>query len=128
MRMLYLAKGPEGIALITDATGGAGLDEESEFELAEMRCVVRDGVGLTGDSQSLAGSTCTMMRCVQNMVQLVGIPLSEAVAMATRNPAQALGLDSRKGVLAPGADADLVVFNEAFEVCQTFVAGRESQG
>ena len=128
MRMLYLAKGPEGIALITDATGGAGLDEESEFELAEMRCVVRDGVGLTGDGQALAGSTCTMMRCVQNMVQLVGIPLSEAVAMATRNPAQALGLDSRKGVLAPGADADLVVFNEAFEVCQTFVAGRESQG
>jgi N-acetylglucosamine-6-phosphate deacetylase len=69
-----------------------------------------------------------MMRCVQNMVQLVGIPLSEAVAMATRNPAQALGLDSRKGVLAPGADADLVVFNEAFEICQTFIAGRESQG
>jgi N-acetylglucosamine-6-phosphate deacetylase len=80
MRMLYLAKGPEGIALITDATGGAGLSEESEFELAEMRCVVRDGVGLTGDGQSLAGSTCTMMRCVQNMVQLVGIPLSEAGA------------------------------------------------
>lgn len=124
MRMLYLAKGPEGIALITDAAAGAGLAEEAHFELAGQTCVVRDGVGLSLDGKSLAGSTSTMMRCVANMVNLVGISLPEAVGMATRNPARALGLEDSKGALAPGADADLIVFNDQFELSQTFIAGR----
>lgn len=124
MRMLYLAKGPDGIALITDATAGAGLAEESRFHLAEIECVVRDGVGLTADGKALAGSTTTMIRCVQNMTQLVGIPLTEAVQMATLNPARALGIETRKGVLEAGADADLVAFTDQFEVTRTLVAGR----
>ncbi len=124
MRMLYQAKGPDGIALITDAMTGAGLPEETEFELADIRCVVRDGVGMTADGKTLAGSTATMIRCIQNAVQLVGIPLVEAVRMATLNPARALGIERHKGSLATGAEADLVVFDDAFTVRQTFVGGR----
>ena len=56
MRMLYHAKGPEGIALVTDASAGAGLPEETAFQLGEIACVVRDGVGLTADGAALAGS------------------------------------------------------------------------
>ena len=52
-----------------------------------------------------------------------GVPLVEAVRMATLNPARALKL-SRKGILAPGADADLVLLSEDLEVVATFVQGR----
>lgn len=124
LRMLYQAKGPAGIALITDATAGAGLAEESRFRLADLDCVVRGEVGLTADGRALAGSTATMIRCVRGMVELAGISLPEAVRMATVNPARALGLEGRKGVLAAGADADLVVFTDELEVRRTFVAGR----
>jgi N-acetylglucosamine-6-phosphate deacetylase len=127
MRMLYQAKGPDGIVLITDATAGAGLAEEERFELAEIACVVRDGVGLTADGAALAGSTASMIDCVRNMVQLVGISLPEAVRMATLNPARALGLEERKGVLRVGADADLVAFTEEFRVTRTLIAGRPTK-
>jgi N-acetylglucosamine-6-phosphate deacetylase len=51
-----------------------------------------------------------------------GVPLHEAVAMASANPARALGLNA-KGRLEAGADADLVVLSPGLEVLQTFVAG-----
>ena len=124
MRMAYMAKGPEGIALITDAIGGAGLDEGDEFRIAGLDCVVRDGVGILADGSALSGSVATMNRMVRNMVQLVGVPLVEAVQMATLNPARALGIDDRKGRIAVGADADLVVLDDQLDVLRTFVGGR----
>ena len=124
LRMLYQAKGPDGIVLITDASAGAGLAEETPFALGDIECVVRDEVGLTADGKALAGSTATMIRVVRGMVEYGGVPLVEAVRMATLNPARALGLEALKGTLAVGADADLVVFSDDFEVRHTFVAGR----
>lgn len=123
MRMLYLAKGPDGIALVTDAAAGAGLAEEEHFHLGEIEGVVRDEVALTADGRALCSSTATMNRLVRNMVTLVGVALPEAVRMATLNPARALGLDAQKGVLAAGADADLVVFDDELNIVRTLVAG-----
>jgi N-acetylglucosamine-6-phosphate deacetylase len=123
MRMLYQAKGADGIALVTDAAAGAGLAEEEHFHLGGIEGVVRDEVALTADGRALCSSTATMIRLVRNMVQLVEVPLVEAVRMATLNPARALGIEARKGTLAAGADADLVVFTDDFEVTQTFVGG-----
>ncbi|HEY2615237.1 MAG TPA: amidohydrolase family protein, partial [Chthoniobacterales bacterium] len=57
-----------------------------------------------------------------NLVSQVGIPLHEAIAMATMNPARAVGLTS-KGRLETGADADFVVLSPELAVMQTFVAG-----
>lgn len=123
MRMLYQAKGPDGIALVTDAAAGAGLAEGERFQLGAIAGVVENEVALTADRRALCSSTANMIRLVRNMVQLVGAPLHEAVRMATLNPARALHLESRKGILAAGADADLVVFNDQFEVAGTFVGG-----
>ena len=123
MRMLCQAKGPAGIALITDATAGAGLAEEERFHLGDIECVVRDGVGLTADGKALAGSTASMIDCVRNMVQLAGVSLPEAVRMATLNPARALGIEATKGVLQAGADADLTAFTPDFKVVSTFSRG-----
>ncbi|MFN2622177.1 MAG: N-acetylglucosamine-6-phosphate deacetylase [Chthoniobacterales bacterium] len=122
MKMLYRAKGRQGICLVTDATAGAGLAIGKEFSLGGRSCVVDDGVCLLADRSGLAGSSSRMIDLVRVMVNQIGVPLHEAVAMASTNPARALGLTS-KGKLEAGADADFVVLSREFEVWQTFAAG-----
>jgi N-acetylglucosamine-6-phosphate deacetylase len=122
MRMLYRAKGRDGVCLVTDATAGAGLKEGAEFTLAGRDCVVAEGACWLADRSALAGSAARMIDLVRVMVQAVGVPLHEAVAMATLNPARALG-SGTKGKLEVGADADFVVLSPEMEVLQTFVGG-----
>ncbi|MEN3369844.1 MAG: N-acetylglucosamine-6-phosphate deacetylase [Verrucomicrobiota bacterium] len=124
MKMLYRAKGFPGICLVTDATAGAGLPEGKEFSLFGRACVVSDGVCWLADRSALAGSASRMIDLVRVMVNDVNIPLHEATAMASANPARALGLKT-KGKLQTGADADFVVLSQDLEVLQTFVAGEE---
>lgn len=128
LRLLCRAKGADGIALITDATAGAGLPAGSPFMLGETRCVVRDEVALTEDGTTLAGSTSSMIRGVRNMVELCGLSLVEAVQMASLNPARALRLEGRKGSIFPGADADLVILTPDLAVRETWVGGRAVYG
>ena len=122
MRLLYRAKGTDGICLITDACAGAGLPEGTTYRLAGRECIVRDGAGMTADGGALAGSTSTAIEGVRRLVQTVGVPLTEAVSMATLNPARALRRDGF-GRLAAGLRADLVLFSPGFEVLGTYVGG-----
>ena len=124
MRMLYRAKGTGGICLVTDATAGAGLPEGSRFSLFGNECLVEGGVCLLADRSALAGSASRMIDLVRTMVQKVDVPLHEAVAMATRNPARAIGLE-KKGQLTVGADADFVVLSPELEVLRVSVGGEE---
>jgi N-acetylglucosamine-6-phosphate deacetylase len=124
MKMLYRAKGPQGICLVTDATAGAGLPEGSQFALSGKDCIVENGVCLLADHSALAGSAARMIDLVRTMVREVNVPLNEAIAMATENPARAIGLET-KGRLAVGADADLVVLSPHIEAVRTFAAGRQ---
>jgi len=124
MKMLYRAKGPRGICLVTDATAGAGLPDGSRFSLYGNDCIVEDGVCLLADCSALAGSASRMIDLVQTMVRDVGVPLHEAVTMATENSARAVGLGT-KGRLAVDADADFVVLSPELEVLGTFIGGKE---
>ena len=124
MKMLYRAKGPEGICLVTDATAGAGLPDGSRFSLFGNDCIVEGGVCLLADRSTLAGSAARMIDLVRTMVQQVDVPLHEAVAMATQNPARAIDGEN-KGRLAVGADADFAVLSPELEVARTFIAGEE---
>jgi N-acetylglucosamine-6-phosphate deacetylase len=124
MKMLYHAKGAGGICLVTDATAGAGLPDESQFSLFGRDCIVEDGVCLLADRSALAGSSSRMIDLVRTMVMKVNVPLHEAVTMATENPARAVGLET-KGRLEVGADADLVVLSPELEVLRTFSGGEE---
>jgi N-acetylglucosamine-6-phosphate deacetylase len=65
-----------------------------------------------------------MIHLVRTMVRKVNVPLNEAIAMVTQNPARAIGL-ATKGRLAVGADADLVVLSPELDVLRTFAAGKE---
>jgi N-acetylglucosamine-6-phosphate deacetylase len=124
MRMLYRAKGAGGICLVTDATAGAGFPEGSRFSLFGNECLVQGGVCLLADRSALAGSASRMIDLVRTMVQKVDVPLHEAVAMATGNPARAIGLEE-KGQLTVGADADFVVLSPELEVLRVSVGGEE---
>ena len=119
MRMLYRAKGAAGICLVTDATAGAGLPNESHFDLGGAECVVRDGACWMADGSALAGSASRMIDLVRQMVEAVGTPLHEAVRMATETPARAMGW-GKKGKLAAGTDADLVVLSPELAVRRTY--------
>src|SRR6266567_7588800 len=122
MKMLYRAKGPHRICLVTDATAGAGLREGSQFALFGKDCIVENGVCLLADHSALAGSNARMIDLVGKMVREVNVPLNEAIAMATGNPARTIGLET-KGRLIVGADADLVVLSPQLDVVRTFRCG-----
>jgi N-acetylglucosamine-6-phosphate deacetylase len=122
MKMLYRAKGAGGICLVTDATAGAGLPDGARFSLFGNDCIVDAGVCLLADRSALAGSASRMIDLVRTAVDAVEVPLHEAITMATRNPARAIGLET-KGRLAAGADADFVVLSRKLEMLQTFSGG-----
>jgi N-acetylglucosamine-6-phosphate deacetylase len=124
MKMLYRGKRPNGICLVTDATAGAGLPDGSRFSLFGNDCIVDGGVCLLADRSALAGSASRMIDLIHTMVRQITVPLHEAVAMATINPACAIGLDS-KGKFTVGADADFVVLSPELEVLRVFASGEQ---
>jgi N-acetylglucosamine-6-phosphate deacetylase len=124
MKMLYRAKGPGGICLVTDATAGAGLEDGSQFSLFGRTCVVEGGVCLLADCSALAGSASRAIDLVRTMTTKGDVPLHEVVTMATLNPARAVGL-ATKGRLEVGADADFVILSPELEVVRTLVGGEE---
>ena len=121
MELLLRAKGPERVVLVSDGMPFAGLGD-GEFEVEGRRVVVEGGRAARRDG-GLAGSAYMLDRMVGNVARWLPLRLEEAVRMATLNPAAVLGMSDRKGRIAVGADADLVVLDEGLEVAMTFVGG-----
>jgi N-acetylglucosamine-6-phosphate deacetylase len=82
---------------------------------------VKEGICRNSEGK-LAGSTLTLDRALRHMVAL-GVPLASALQMVTANPARQIGLGSRKGVLAPGADADLVFLDADLKISGVMTRG-----
>jgi len=137
IRLVVKTKGLDKVSLVTDATRAAGLGP-GKYSIGGLEAIVEDNVAkefeisaekgnyvaklLTRDA--FAGSAATMNRCVRNMVKLVGLPIQDAVKMASINPAKVMGIEERKGSLAKGKDADAVVFDEEVNIIMTVVGGR----
>lgn len=75
------------------------------------------------DNSGFASRTVQMKDLVRNMVELVGVPLAEALQMASATPASVLGLSDRKGTIEPGVDADLVLLDQDLDVALTICGG-----
>jgi N-acetylglucosamine-6-phosphate deacetylase len=123
LKLAYRAKGPDKIILVTDALAGAGLPFGSRFRLGNYACKVGPGYGLLEDESALAGSMARMIDLVRNITTLVGVPLYEAVRMASLTPAEALRRSHDLGSLESGKAADFVLFDDEFQVRRTIVAG-----
>ena len=137
MRLVLKVKGTERVCAVTDAIAAAGLGpgryrlggldvvvedevpEEYEIQLGKGNCVAK-----LVDRSAFAGSAALMNMLVRNLANFVGLPLIEAVKMATWTPARILGISHERGLLAPGMKADLVVFDDNFDVHMTIVEGK----
>src|SRR5690606_17089124 len=102
-RLVWQHKGSHQICLVTDAIAASGMPE-GEYALGGLPVTVKEGAGRLAHGR-LAGSVLTMDRAVGHMVTQVGVPIAEAVRMASLNPARELGIDRYKGSLAVGKDA-----------------------
>ena len=121
VKMALQVKGTRGIVLVTDCMDALDMDAD-EFVIGDRRSSLRDGAPRLDDG-TLCGSILTMNRAIMNMRRYTGAPLEEIVALATINPALILGLDEQKGALAPGKDADLVIFDDDLAVKTTVING-----
>lgn len=126
LKLIYNSLGTNRVALVTDSMRGAGMPDGDTI-LGSVkngqRCVIEDGVAKMPDRNSFAGSVATAERLVRNMRDLAGAPIWDAVKMMTMTPARILGLKN-KGILAPGNDADIVLFDDHVDIQRTIVQGR----
>lgn len=121
MRVLYDAKGPDRLVLVTDAVSAMGMPD-GVYELAHKKVIVKDGAARL-ETGELAGSTLGMARAVANMVRFVGVSPLEAVRMGSLTPARSVGIADRKGSLAAGKDADLLLLDSDLNVVRTMIRG-----
>jgi N-acetylglucosamine-6-phosphate deacetylase len=121
--MLRLAlRGVGKAMLVTDAMPPVG-GSSAGFRLYGQRITVRDGRCTTADG-TLAGSVLDMASAVRNCVRMLGLPLAEALPLASTAPAAFLGIDGWLGRLAPSYRADMVALDpDTVDVLATWVAG-----
>lgn len=116
------SKGTDRVVLITDSMMAGGLPD-GDYTLGGQAVVVAGGAARLLDG-TLAGSTHSLIKAVENVKEHTSLSLAEVVRMATLTPAASIGAESEKGSLEAGKDADIVIFDESFQVKQTLVAGQ----
>lgn len=124
LRLMYQSKGADAMALISDAIKPAGLGD-GEFSVWDERIEVRNGrTSLVREDakDTIAGSVITMREALKNVVGL-GVPMHEAVRMATLVPARVAGIASDYGSIEAGKRADLIAFDEDLNMRLAVVDG-----
>ncbi|MBQ6375171.1 MAG: N-acetylglucosamine-6-phosphate deacetylase [Clostridia bacterium] len=114
---------PDRLVLITDSIQSAGLPD-GEYDQLGVRVIV-EGIRCRFPDGTIAGSALTLDRAVRNFHAYGGVPLWQAVNMASLHPARAIGVDDRKGALTPGRDADIVIADRDFNVLETYARGKK---
>ena len=109
------------LVLVTDCTRAGGLGDGmytlggQPITVNGIACRLRDG--------TIAGSVLTLNQAVKNLIEHTGLPLEKAVRFASLHPARAIGLENKKGSLAPGKDADIALFDDQLNAHMTIVRG-----
>ncbi len=112
LRLLVKCKPMDKIVLVSDS-----IEAMDSMSLKVIEGVYRM------ENYVIAGSKLNLLRAVKNMVYLCGVSIANAVKMASLNPAKVIGVDNKKGKIARGYDADLVIFDDSFKCRATIVNG-----
>lgn len=108
--------------LVSDAVSPLG-SGDSSFLIGGHLAQVEDGACRTA-AGVLAGSVLDMASAVRNCVHRVGIPLKEALAMASAGPAALLGMEREHGFIRPGLEANMVILDHDLGVSGVVSGGR----
>ena len=128
MHLALKIKGTDKVSLVTDAMRAAGTSVTESYlgkVRPEARVIVEDGVAKLPDRSFYAGSIATSEIAFRNAVMNYGIPIETVSKMMSANPARRLGVADKKGKIAVGYDADLVLTDKGCNVKRVFVAGKE---
>ena len=126
LKLAVKCKGPNQLAVVTDAQRGAGMpDGIYAFGSKNgTKSIVKNGVATTPDNTGYASSTIQMNQTVRVMRDLADVPLVEATKMASLVPARIIGVDDQLGSLEVGNVADLVLFDNNINVHKVIINGK----
>ena len=122
VRLLLKVKGPDRVVAITDSIMAAGLPD-GKYHLGVNEVVVEDGDAKLASDGTRAGSTLTQDAALRNLLAFTGRSLEEILPLLTENPARLIGVFDRKGSIADGKDADLVILDQDNRVADVFLRG-----
>lgn len=121
MKLLYEAKGAQGVCLITDAMEAMGMPD-GRYDLGGLPVVLKDRQCRL-ESGSLAGSVLAMDEAVARMVFDIGADIVSAVRMASLTPAESIGMEQDRGSLTLGKVSDVVLLDDTLHCVATYVGG-----
>ena len=121
VKLAYGIKGKKKINMITDSEVGAGMPD-GEYAVNGRILTVKERKTFTEDGTIAGGSSC-LIDCVRNLVS-IGIPLEEACMMASKNPAETVGIYNKKGSLSVGKTADIVILNKDLTIKNVILRGK----
>lgn len=122
LKLLHKIKGTGHVCLVTDAQACSASNTDKAFD---PRVVIYNGVCMLADHSAIAGSCATMDRLIRTYVQEAGVPLSDVARMASETPARVMGIFDRKGSLAPGKDADMMIMDKGLNLTHVVMMGEE---
>jgi N-acetylglucosamine-6-phosphate deacetylase len=126
LKLAYKIKRPDALALVTDCNRALDL-ADGEYLFGPLDggepFLRRDGVGIMPDGRALASGVMGMDHAVCTFQRLTGVPLHEAVRMASLTPAHIIGREKELGSITPGKRADLVVLDAGLQVRQVYING-----
>ena len=126
LKLILKCKNHDDICLVTDSMRGAGMPDGPSLLGSKKNgvpVIIEDGIANMPDFSSFAGSVATTDRLVRVMVQKAGLPVWEAVKMASLNPASFLGIQETYGSIQPGKSADLLIFDDDIRISSVYVSG-----
>jgi len=119
IKMCYKNLNNNRLILITDAVVSAGIAHGTYQYYGNPIESGRRGVRYK-ENDILIGSNCLITNVVQNFIKITGAPIEQAVRFATYNPCQLLGIEHRKGSIEIGKEADLIIFDNDFNLIKNF--------
>ena len=124
VRLLLKVKGLDKVVAITDSIMAAGLPD-GKYKLGVNDVIVEDGDAKLAENGVRAGSTLTQDVALKNLLAFTGKGLEEILPLFTENPAKLIKVFDRKGSIANGKDADLVLLDEKNDIADVFVGGKK---
>ena len=127
LRIAFRCKGPDRMLIVSDACLCAGMPSGTVVRTGGVTFHVEDGISMNETRTSFASSTTPLDGMVRHLIFHTGLPAEDVIRMAAATPARLLGLGDRKGTIAEGKDADIILVDAGFNIVKTFCKGIDAR-